>query len=76
MNVVLSWSGGKDSSLALHEIMKTDTEVKGLLTTITKDYGRVSMHGVRRESDTPAIGIARASSLRCINTKRREQRNI
>jgi uncharacterized protein (TIGR00290 family) len=49
MNVVLSWSGGKDSSLALQEIMKTDADVKGLLTTITKDYDRVSMHGVRRE---------------------------
>jgi len=49
MNVVLSWSGGKDSSLALHEIMKTDANVKGLLTTITKDYDRISIHGVRRE---------------------------
>ena len=49
MNVVISWSGGKDSSLALHEIMKTDVDVKGLLTTITKDYDRISMHGVRRE---------------------------
>jgi uncharacterized protein (TIGR00290 family) len=49
MNVVVSWSGGKDSSLALREIMKTDVEVKGLLTTITKDYDRISMHGVRRE---------------------------
>jgi uncharacterized protein (TIGR00290 family) len=49
MNVVLSWSGGKDSSLALHEIMKTEADLRGLLTTITKDYDRISMHGVRRE---------------------------
>ena len=49
MNVIVSWSGGKDSCLALYEILKTDYDVKGLLTTITKDYDRISMHGVRRD---------------------------
>jgi len=47
--VVLSWSGGKDSALTLHEIQKTGNyDIIGLLTTVTKDYDRVSMHGVRR----------------------------
>ena len=46
---ILSWSGGKDSSLALHEISKgADFHVTALLTTLTKDYDRISMHGVRR----------------------------
>ena|SRR5579862_9165486 len=49
MSVVLSWSGGKDSSLALYETMKTDADVRGLITTITKDYERISMHGIRKE---------------------------
>ncbi|MHC4228218.1 MAG: Dph6-related ATP pyrophosphatase [Planctomycetota bacterium] len=46
--VILSWSGGKDSALALHELRKNgDYEVAALLTTITRDYDRVCMHGVR-----------------------------
>lgn len=46
---ILSWSGGKDSALALYELQKTeDYEIVALLTTITQDYDRVSMHGVRR----------------------------
>jgi uncharacterized protein (TIGR00290 family) len=48
-NAVLSWSGGKDSSLTLNEIrLDNSVNVVGLLTTITSDYDRISMHGVRR----------------------------
>jgi uncharacterized protein (TIGR00290 family) len=47
--VVVAWSGGKDSTLALHEILKTNRyEVLKLLTTVTQDYDRISIHGVRR----------------------------
>jgi uncharacterized protein (TIGR00290 family) len=47
--VVLSWSGGKDSALALHALSQdASVEVVGLLTTMTDDYDRVGMHGVRR----------------------------
>ncbi|PYS84545.1 MAG: diphthine--ammonia ligase [Acidobacteria bacterium] len=47
--VLMSWSGGKDSCLALFEIQKArDYRVAALLTTVTRDYDRVSMHGVRR----------------------------
>lgn len=47
---LLSWSGGKDSSLALYELSKSkDFEVVALLTTLTRDFDRVSMHGVRRD---------------------------
>ena len=45
--VLVSWSGGKDSCLALYEIQKT-RNVAALLTTVTKDFDRISMHGVRR----------------------------
>jgi uncharacterized protein (TIGR00290 family) len=48
--VLVSWSGGKDSCLALYEIQKSsDYRVAALLTTITREYDRISMHGVRRE---------------------------
>ena len=46
--VVFTWSGGKDSAMALYELRKNPGyEILGLLTTVTKDYDRVSMHGVR-----------------------------
>lgn len=45
----MSWSGGKDSCLALYEIQKTrEYHVVALMTTVTRDYDRISMHGVRR----------------------------
>jgi uncharacterized protein (TIGR00290 family) len=47
--VVLSWSGGKDSALALWTMRDEGVEPTALLTTFTEDYGRVSMHAVRRE---------------------------
>ncbi len=47
--VLMSWSGGKDSCLALYEIQRAQSHrVAALLTTVTRDYDRISMHGVRR----------------------------
>ena len=44
----LSWSGGKDSALALHALlMDPAVDVRALITTVTDEYDRVSMHGVR-----------------------------
>jgi uncharacterized protein (TIGR00290 family) len=50
MRAIVSWSGGKDSSLALNKVLaeSQDIQVLGLLTTVTRDYDRISMHGVRR----------------------------
>jgi uncharacterized protein (TIGR00290 family) len=48
--ILYSWSGGKDSAMALYELQKTKTcEIVSLMTVVTKDYGRISMHGVREE---------------------------
>jgi uncharacterized protein (TIGR00290 family) len=48
--LALSWSGGKDSALALHELRERSGPVpRVLITTVTADYGRISIHGVRRE---------------------------
>ena len=47
--VLLSWSGGKDSALALQALRADPTvEVVGLLTSVTREYERISVHGVRR----------------------------
>lgn len=59
--VLLSWSGGKDSALALYMLQKRDdVQVVGLLTTITENYHRVSMHGVRQilvEKQADELGL-------------------
>ena len=48
--VALSWSGGKDSALALWALREElGIEPAALLTTFTAEHDRVSMHGVRRE---------------------------
>jgi uncharacterized protein (TIGR00290 family) len=47
---IVSWSSGKDSAFALHELRKTGAyELVGVLTTVTATFHRVSMHGVREE---------------------------
>jgi uncharacterized protein (TIGR00290 family) len=59
--VVLSWSGGKDSTLALAALQADPRyEVVALLTSITRGYERVSIHGVRRllvEAQASRLGL-------------------
>jgi len=45
---ILSWSGGKDAATVLYEMQRKGTPVGELLTTVTGEYDRSSMHGVRR----------------------------
>jgi uncharacterized protein (TIGR00290 family) len=48
MKVLLSWSSGKDSAWALHVLQREAPGTVGaLLTTVSEQYDRVSMHGVR-----------------------------
>ncbi|HEX3122565.1 MAG TPA: ATP-binding protein, partial [Rhodanobacteraceae bacterium] len=48
--VAIAWSGGKDSAMALAALRSDpEIEVVALVTTITQDYDRISIHGVRRE---------------------------
>jgi uncharacterized protein (TIGR00290 family) len=58
---LMSWSGGKDSCLALYEIQRAKSHrVAALLTTVTRDYDRISMHGVRRvllERQAASLGL-------------------
>jgi uncharacterized protein (TIGR00290 family) len=46
--LALSWSGGKDSAFALWTLAEERARPKTLLATVSEEYGRVSMHGVRR----------------------------
>jgi uncharacterized protein (TIGR00290 family) len=59
--VIMSWSGGKDSALALARLRAMpEVEVVGLLTTVTEGYDRISIHGVRRallHAQAAALGL-------------------
>src|SRR5438046_9959924 len=59
----MSWSGGKDSAIALHELLQAgDYDVVSLMTTVSEEYRRISHHGVREallEEQARAIGIPR-----------------
>jgi uncharacterized protein (TIGR00290 family) len=57
----LSWSGGKDSALALHALSADgQAHPSALITTVTADLERISMHGVRCEllrRQADAVGV-------------------
>jgi uncharacterized protein (TIGR00290 family) len=45
---LIAWSSGKDSAWALHEVRRAgEFEIVGAVTTVTENFSRVSMHGVR-----------------------------
>lgn len=47
---MVSWSGGKDSCLALHALRSAGgRDIAALITTVTLASGEVAMHGVSRE---------------------------
>jgi uncharacterized protein (TIGR00290 family) len=59
--VLLSWSGGKDSALALRALRQDPScAVVGLVTAVTRGYDRISIHGVRRdllEAQAASLGL-------------------
>jgi uncharacterized protein (TIGR00290 family) len=73
-DVLFCWSGGKDSAMALHALQSAqDHRVTGLLTTVTEQFDRISMHGVRRallEQQVESIGLPLHAVLippQCVN---------
>lgn len=48
--VIVSFSSGKDSMLALHRLSKMkDVQIEYLFTTLSEEFGRVSSHGVSEQ---------------------------
>jgi uncharacterized protein (TIGR00290 family) len=73
-DLLFCWSGGKDSAMALHALQSAHGHrVTALLTTITEEYDRISMHGVRRvllERQAVSIGLPLHTVMippQCIN---------
>ncbi|HEV2608485.1 MAG TPA: ATP-binding protein [Xanthomonadaceae bacterium] len=59
--ILISWSGGKDAAWTLHTLRGSEQwDVVGLLTTVTDEYDRVAMHGIRRDvlhAQAAAVGL-------------------
>ncbi len=73
-DVLFCWSGGKDSAMALHALQSAQSHrVTALLTTVTEEFDRISMHGVRRallERQAASIGLPLHAVLippQCVN---------
>jgi len=78
--VLFCWSGGKDSAMALHALQAAgECRIAALLTTITEEYDRISMHGVRRallERQAESLGLPLHAVLippQCVNTTYEER---
>ena len=73
-DILFCWSGGKDSAMALHALAaEPGVRITGLLTTVTEEYDRISMHGVRRallERQAESVGLPLHAVLippQCVN---------
>jgi uncharacterized protein (TIGR00290 family) len=73
-DILFCWSGGKDSAMALHALqLAQEHRISALLTTVTEEYDRISMHGVRRvllERQAESLGLLLHKVLippQCIN---------
>ena len=74
--VLMAWSGGKDSAMALARILENpEYRVAVLLTTVTEGYDRISMHGVRRSllrKQAESTGIALEEVPISVNSSNQE----
>ncbi|HEY3521693.1 MAG TPA: ATP-binding protein [Rhodanobacteraceae bacterium] len=59
--ILLAWSGGKDCLMALQRLhADPHWRIVGLLTTVTRQFDRVAMHGIRRNvlhAQAAALGL-------------------
>ena len=59
--IIICWSGGKDSAMALHQLQRSGRyEIVTLFTSVAGEYDRISHHGVRvelLEQQAQAVGI-------------------
>ena len=58
---IMNWSGGKDSALCLYQLLQNNQyNVLCLLTSVSAQYQRISMHGVREtllDKQANSLGI-------------------
>lgn len=59
--LVMAWSSGKDSAMALHALLRQgEYEIVGLMTSVSEEFARISHHGVRvdlLDDQADAVGL-------------------
>jgi uncharacterized protein (TIGR00290 family) len=59
--IVICWSGGKDSTMAIHELRGAGRyDIVAAITTVSEAYDRICIHGVRRallHRQTEVLGL-------------------
>lgn len=58
--LIATWSGGKDSCLAMHRAIQDGHEIVCILNTISDEYGRVRFHGTHADhikAQSECLGI-------------------
>lgn len=58
--LLMSWSSGKDSAMALKRLLDDSHSVQGLFTTVSQEYERIGLHGVRKlllEQQAESLGL-------------------
>jgi len=61
MEVIASWSGGKDSCLACYKAIKDGYQIRHLLNFISREYKRSYFHGIKAEllrAQADALGFS------------------
>ena len=79
MTLCCSWSGGKDSCLALHRALAEGHELACLVTMFTEDGQRSRSHGLAREvleAQAAAIGVPLLSAAATWDDYEREFVNL
>jgi diphthine-ammonia ligase len=77
MKYISSWSGGKDSCLACYKAMQHGFQITHLLTCVSKEYCRVSAHGLDPQlicMQAEALGVPLLQQL--VSTKNYEKQFI
>src|SRR5207302_1441059 len=75
IRVVMTWSGGKDSAVALHTMLNAgEHEVVAQLTSVSEEYRRSSHHGVQearleQQLAKETIAMVFKSYLSCVEGK-------
>ena len=75
MKVIVSTSGGKDSTLALYKALQMGHKVVYLANTISDDFRRVRFHGVKAEviqKQAKALGISLLQKQTSANDYRKD----
>ena len=68
MQVFTSWSGGKDSCMALHRAVASGLKASHLINTVTEDGQRSRSHGL---SESRLFKYERQQQAMRLNSKRR-----